>query len=396
MEAERFRNIIFTLPQPVEDEAERITGMLDSDKSLTVHLRHPGLDEEALANVIAAIPSRLHNRLRLHDHFGLLERFGGIGGVHLNSRNREAPAGARCVSRSCHSIEEARREVSRYDYVTLSPVFESTSKPGYAPESDLLNLPADLQRAGVVALGGVGEADGPLLRRHGFSGMARMGSAWGMESRNHPMEMQLQFITDAPDDVDATEAQALEALKGGCRWTQIRMKDASDEKVEEAARRLMGSYRDAGAVLIVNDRVEVARRLGMDGVHIGKNDMPPSEARQILGPKAIIGATANSLADIERLAGEPIDYLGVGPYRFTTTKKRLAPVIGVEGYRTIISRMKEMGMTLPFVAIGGIKADDIAELREAGVRGIAVSGAIAHAADPAEATRELLGEMNKK
>ncbi|MDE6267917.1 MAG: thiamine phosphate synthase [Muribaculaceae bacterium] len=393
MEADRFRNIVITMPDPVGDEATRIRELLDSDEGLTVHLRHPALSEEETAEILRAIPESLHHRVRLHDHFGLTVRFPHIGGVHLNSRNPVAPENAGSVSRSCHSIEEVRQVAGQYDYVTLSPVFESVSKAGYAPTEDLLNLPFDLQRAGVVALGGVDLADGPLLRRHGFSGMARMGNAWGGTSRPHHVAMQLQFITDAPDNVAATVAQAMAALEGGCRWTQIRMKDATDDEVAEAARELITPYRNAGAVLIVNDRVEVARRLGMDGVHIGKNDMTPSEARRLLGQKAIIGATANSIDDIMGLRDAPIDYLGVGPLRFTTTKKKLAPVIGFEGYGHITEEMNRLGVTLPFVAIGGITVNDIPALREAGVRGIAVSGAIAHSDDPAEATRRFLAEM---
>lgn len=395
MEADRFRNIVITMPDPVDDEAARICAMLDSDGGLTVHLRHPALGEEETAEILRAIPEPLYHRIRLHDHFRLTERFPHIGGVHLNSRNPMAPENVGGVSRSCHSIAEARRAAGKYDYVTLSPVFESVSKTGYAPAEDLLHLPSDLQRAGVVALGGVDPTDGPLLRRQGFSGMARMGSAWGMKSHPHHMAMQLQFITDAPADKNATVAQAMAALEGGCRWTQIRMKDATDDEVADAARRLIAPYRDAGAVLIVNDRVEVARRLGMDGVHIGKNDMTPAEARRLLGPNAIIGATANSIDDIMMLRSAPIDYLGVGPLRFTTTKKKLAPVIGFDGYRRISAEMNRLGITLPYVAIGGITAADIPALREAGVRGIAVSGAIAHADDPAEATRRFLAEMHE-
>lgn len=161
-------------------------------------------------------------------------------------------------------------------------------------------------------------------------------------------------------------------------------------------RRLIGPCRVAGATLIINDHPEVAKAIGADGVHLGKEDMAPAEARKLLGPRAIIGATANTLADVERLMEAPVDYLGIGPYRFTGTKKKLAPLLGVEGYREIIAMMKERrGSAFPHVAIGGITAADIAPLAEAGVTGFAVSGAIAHATDPAEAARELLAEIEK-
>ena len=205
----------------------------------------------------------------------------------------------------------------------------------------------------------------------------------------------LQFITDGP--AEAIPDQVWGALRGGVRWVQLRMKDASAAEVTAMGRRLIGPCRVAGATLIINDHPEVAKAVGAHGVHLGKNDMAPAEARKLLGDRAIIGATANSLADVDRLMAEPVDYLGIGPYRFTGTKKNLAPLLGVEGYREIIAIMKARngGRAFPHVAIGGITAADIALLAEAGVEGFAVSGAIAHAADPAAAAQELLDAIDK-
>lgn len=198
----------------------------------------------------------------------------------------------------------------------------------------------------------------------------------------------LQFITDSKT-AEGTANQALAALKGGCRWIQVRMKDASDEEVEKALNAILPHSREARAVLIVDDRVEIAARCGADGVHLGKEDMNPDDARAILGPHGIIGSTVNTIEDIDHLPLDLIDYLGIGPYRFTSTKKRLAPTLGLEGYRKIMTQLRKRS-PIPTVAIGGITADDIIPVMSTGVTGIAVSGAINHADDPVAATRRLL------
>ena len=203
----------------------------------------------------------------------------------------------------------------------------------------------------------------------------------------------LQFITDSKTS-EGTAGQALAALKGGCRWIQVRMKDASDEEVEKALNAILPHCRKAKAVLIVDDRVEIAARCGADGVHLGKEDMDPKEARAILGPHMIIGSTVNTKEDIDRLPLDIIDYLGMGPYRFTATKKRLAPTLGLEGYRDIMTHLRKSS-DIPTVAIGGITADDILPIMTTGVTGIAVSGAISHAVDPVAATHQILESLSK-
>lgn len=174
------------------------------------------------------------------------------------------------------------------------------------------------------------------------------------------------------------------ALQGGCRWIQLRMKDATDEEflsVAHEARRLCTKY---GAKFILDDRVNLVKTAGADGVHLGRNDMPADKARSILGPHYIIGGTANTFDDIQRLAKMKADYIGCGPFRFTTTKKNLSPILGLDGYRTLTRQMAEAGIILPIVAIGGITADDVDDIMQTGVTGIAVSGAILNATDPVE------------
>ncbi len=186
------------------------------------------------------------------------------------------------------------------------------------------------------------------------------------------------------------------ALEGGCRWIQLRMKDADEAEIERVARLVMPECKRMGAVFVIDDHVELALRLGADGVHLGKNDMPVDEARRLAGDGFIIGGTANTFEDVQRLAAQSADYIGCGPFRFTTTKKNLAPMLGIEGYKRILSQMKEHGITLPLVAIGGITNDDIPLLMAAGVSGIALSGSVLRAENPVEEMKIVVEKLRIK
>lgn len=199
---------------------------------------------------------------------------------------------------------------------------------------------------------------------------------------------RLQFITHQTDRYSWYDS-AMAALEGGCRWIQLRMKGAEEQLVESMARRILPECRRAGAALIIDDSVEAAVRAGADGVHLGKNDMPVDEARRIAGDDFIIGGTANTFEDICRLADQGADYIGCGPFRFTTTKKNLAAILGLEGYRRLTGQMAEKGIALPIVAIGGITYSDIPQIMAAGVTGIALSGGILRAEDPVAEMRRV-------
>lgn len=204
----------------------------------------------------------------------------------------------------------------------------------------------------------------------------------------------IQFISHSNERCSYLDGIRL-ALEGGCKWVQLRMKDAPDEQVAQLgvqARELCDRY---GAKLILDDRVELVAKTGADGVHLGKNDMPIAQAREILGPGKIIGGTANTFEDIVAHWKSGADYIGCGPFRFTTTKKNLSPILGLEGYRDIVARMKDAGITLPLVAIGGITAEDIPAILETGVDGIAVSGTVLRAEDPAAEMAKLI-ELTKR
>ena len=199
----------------------------------------------------------------------------------------------------------------------------------------------------------------------------------------------IQFITHETETVGYVEGARM-ALEGGCRWIQLRMKDASDDEVRKAVAEIQPMCKAHDAIFLLDDRVELAKELKADGVHLGKNDMPVDEARRVLGEEFIIGGTANTFDDIERLARQGADYIGCGPFRFTTTKKNLAPVIGIEGYRDIIEKMEAAGIDLPVVAIGGITADDIEDILATGVRGIAVSGTVLRAENPVAMMKQII------
>ncbi|WP_297059429.1 thiamine phosphate synthase [uncultured Duncaniella sp.] len=203
----------------------------------------------------------------------------------------------------------------------------------------------------------------------------------------------LMFITHPSDRYSIAEEVQM-ALEGGCKWIQLRMKDASDEEFRQTALEIIPLCKENEAFLVFDDRVELAMEMGVHGVHLGKNDMDPLQAREIMGAEAIIGVTANTADDIVRLKGWDVDYVGLGPYRYTTTKKNLSPLLGTDGYRDVVNKVREADVLLPIVAIGGISIEDIPAIMSTGVNGIAVSGSIINAPDPVDYTRRILSALN--
>lgn len=201
--------------------------------------------------------------------------------------------------------------------------------------------------------------------------------------------MELQFITHFTEKFSYSDSARM-ALEGGCRWIQLRMKEASAEELEKEALYIQNLCRQYNATFIIDDHVELVKKIHADGVHLGKKDMPIAEARHILGKDFIIGGTANTFEDVEAHYKAGADYIGCGPFRFTTTKKNLSPILGLDGYRSIVSRMKDNGIRIPIVAIGGITYDDIPSIMETGITGIALSGTILRADDPVAETRRIM------
>ena len=203
----------------------------------------------------------------------------------------------------------------------------------------------------------------------------------------------LQFISHYTDKYSYLDSIRL-ALQGGCRWIQLRMKDATDDEVRPVAIEAQKLCREYGATFVIDDRVALVKELHADGVHLGKNDMPIAEARRILGPDYIIGGTANTIWDVKAHYAAGADYIGCGPFRFTTTKQKLSPVLGLDGYRRIIIEMRAAHIDIPIVAIGGITKDDIPAILATGITGIALSGTVLRAANPIEEMKHLTNIVN--
>lgn len=164
--------------------------------------------------------------------------------------------------------------------------------------------------------------------------------------------------------------QCRRLCKAGARLVQLRVKGLADARaLRDLADEFVRTCHEHGALAIINDHVELAREVAADGVHLGREDMPWAEARAFLGGNAIIGGTINYPADAERARRMAcLDYVGVGPLRFTSTKKKLAPVLGLGGVSELIEQLGD----LPAYVIGGVRDEDLAGVRAAGAAGVAV------------------------
>ena len=409
--------ILITLPRILKNEAETLAALCGAGVSV-IHIRKPEASEpeiEELLKTLQALGADM-SRLTIHYNEPLARKY-GLGGVHLRIEELLAGAGEG-LRRSCsaHGWTEAERAATDADYVFLSPLFDSISKPGYRSAIDPAEAAERLRRrkGRIVALGGIRPANIARVRRIGFDGAAVLGAAWSADEKAVNTERTLknyhilnrkwkaaggtlQLISDGDLSV------AAQFLDAGGRWIQLRMKDASAEVIvhryeEEQNGKLSitltVSVREAiGMTGVVNDAPQLAVAIGADGVHLGQADMPPIEARRIIGDGAVIGSTANTFEQIAARNDGETDYVGLGPFRFTTTKKNLSPVLGTEGYRTILGRMRTENIPLPVVAIGGIELPDIPQIMRTGVDGIALSGAIARADSPATTTANFLNAI---
>ena len=170
--------------------------------------------------------------------------------------------------------------------------------------------------------------------------------------------------------------------------------DTADDEVRPIAIEAQQLCQKFGATFVIDDRVALVKELQADGVHLGKNDMPIAEARRLLGPDYIIGGTANTFEDVKSHYESGADYIGCGPYRFTTTKQKLSPVLGLDGYRRIIIEMRAAHIDIPIVAIGGITKEDIPAILATGITGIALSGTVLRAANPIDEMKHLTNIVN--
>lgn len=179
-----------------------------------------------------------------------------------------------------------------------------------------------------------------------------------------------------------------QVCQAGIKLVQLRMKAEPESQQFIMAQQALQICQAHGAKLIINDNVDLANQIQSHGVHLGKNDMQPAEARKILGQNFIIGGTANTFEDCMELAEQGVDYIGLGPLKYTTTKKNLSPVLGIEGYQKIISQLHECYIHIPVYAIGGITPLETEQLAATPVYGIAISGFLSN--KPAAELQQLL------
>ena len=214
--------------------------------------------------------------------------------------------------------------------------------------------------------------------------------------------IHLQFITHYTEKCSYIDSAKI-ALEGGCRWIQLRMKDVSETILEHHALIIQEMCKEYGATFIIDDNVFLAKKINADGVHLGKNDMQITEARRILGDDFIIGATVNTFEDILKITNSlsstansqrpMVNYFGCGPFRFTQTKQKLSPILGIEGYKEIVKKKLEQNIEIPIVAIGGISNADIPHILETGIDGIALSSSILRAENPIEEMKNIVSTI---
>lgn len=205
--------------------------------------------------------------------------------------------------------------------------------------------------------------------------------------------LSLQFITHCNDRYSYLDSVKI-AIEGGCKWVQLRMKSADDDAFCKTAIVARDLCKSADATFILDDRAHLVKVAGADGVHLGKNDMSIVEARALLGKEYMIGGTANTIDDVVNIFESGADYIGCGPFRFTTTKQNLSPQLGLDGYAAIIKEMRSLSIGIPIIAIGGITADDISDLARLGVYGIALSGSVLNASNPVAEMKRIVERCN--
>lgn len=174
---------------------------------------------------------------------------------------------------------------------------------------------------------------------------------------------------------------AEKACAAGVGWVQLRIKNSSHDEWLDIALKTLAVCKKYGSKLIINDNVDIARESKADGIHLGKTDMDPTLARKLLGDDVIIGGTANTFDDIKNLDEKRVDYIGLGPFRFTATKEKLSPVLALAGYQRLMRQCALHKINIPVIAIGGILREDVIPLLQTGVYGVAVASSIGMARD---------------
>lgn len=205
------------------------------------------------------------------------------------------------------------------------------------------------------------------------------------------MYNKLQYISQGKT-IEEQLYNIHQALDAGCDWIQMRFKNQTAKNTFALAEAVKFLCEEYLANFIVNDNLYLAQQIAADGVHLGLTDMKIDEARAILGNTKMIGGTANTFEDIKNHAKNGCDYIGLGPFRFTETKEKLSPILGLSGYFKVLEELKKHNIQIPVYAIGGITLKDISPLMETGIHGIAISGMVTKSAEK----EKLIQQLNEK
>ncbi|CAM3628864.1 thiamine phosphate synthase [Flavobacterium chungbukense] len=205
------------------------------------------------------------------------------------------------------------------------------------------------------------------------------------------MYNKLQYISQG-ETIEQQLYNIHQALDAGCNWVQMRFKNQTSKDTFTLAEAVKPLCEEYLANFIINDDLHLAEQIAADGIHLGLTDTKIDEARAILGTNKIIGGTANTFEDIENHIKNGCDYIGLGPFRFTNTKEKLSPILGLAGYFDILEKLKKNKLQIPVYAIGGITVRDVSPLLETGIHGIAVSGIITES----DEKEKLIQQLNEK
>lgn len=205
---------------------------------------------------------------------------------------------------------------------------------------------------------------------------------------------RLMFLTHHSETLSITRQVEL-ACRAGIKIVQLRMKDTDEPEFLQQAQIALQICRRHNALLIINDNVNICRQAGADGVHLGKDDMPLTQAREILGKDKIIGATCNTFDDIVSAHDNRVNYVGLGPFRYTETKKKLAPTLGIDKLSVISRQMADNKINLPTYAIGGLDIKDTEAVLSCGISGIAMSSSILRSADINSYINEIIKQIEQ-
>jgi thiamine-phosphate pyrophosphorylase len=410
--------IVITPPDIIQNEVHLWKALFLAGLE-RLHVRKPEATLAELKDMLTCLPTKYHSRLVLHQHFQLIDEF-NLGGLHFKSTMQAAKMDLDCknlnLSKSCHTPLEVLNNFKRHNYVFLSPIFDSISKKGYpsAFYTDEIKsfFQDNPQVKNCIALGGISAKNAQECLDLGFAGCALLGAIWEGENLSEelitnrfqniqanykptiekPAISSFQFITNDFSELDELE-QIKKVCESGAKWVQLRLKNKTDEEIIILGKQAVEICRKYKATFILNDHVHLVKEIGAHGVHLGKADMSPLEARNLLSHEYIIGSTANNMDDVRQLHKAGVNYIGLGPFRFTQTKKNLAPLLGLSGYKEIIKNCQSEAIDIPIVAIGGIEIDNVSSLMSTGIHGIALSSSITQAENISKTTKQYLKQL---